>query len=135
MFYGRDPRAAIAPIWSSSAAATRSSSPPGSGCEPRWPASSTGSSTRRAGAPARTLDPAGVIDFDRSDLTLGDLFAIWGEPLSRRRLAGFSGPVTAFVAGRRVPGDPASIPLRDGAQIVLQVGGYIRPHRQFLFPA
>lgn len=85
-------------------------------------------------AAARTLDPAGVIDFDRAGLTLGDLFAIWGEPLSARRMAGFSGPVSAFVGGRRVSGDPASIRLRDGAQIVLQVGGYIPPHRQFRFP-
>ncbi|MDA0161579.1 hypothetical protein OM076_14980 [Solirubrobacter ginsenosidimutans] len=83
---------------------------------------------------ARTLEPTGVIDFDRTGLTLGDLFAVWGEPLSSRRMAGFAGPVSAFVAGRRVSGDPASIPLRDGAQIVLQVGGYIPPHRQFRFP-
>ncbi len=85
-------------------------------------------------ADARTLDPAGVIDFDRADLRLGDVFAIWGEPLGPRRMAAFHGTVTAFVAGRRVPGDPAEIPLRDGAQIVLQVGGYIPPHRSFLFP-
>jgi len=85
-------------------------------------------------ADARTLDPAGVIDFDRTDLTLGDLFAIWGEPLGPRRMASFRGPVTAFVAGRRATGDPAAIPLRDGAQIVLEVGGYIPPHRTFLFP-
>jgi hypothetical protein len=85
-------------------------------------------------APARTLDPAGVIDFDAPDLTLGDFFAIWGEPLSPHALAGFRGAVTAFVAGRRVPGDPADIPLTDQAQIVLEVGGYIPPHRRFLFP-
>jgi hypothetical protein len=85
-------------------------------------------------ADARTLDPAGVIDFDRTDLTLGDLFEIWGEPLGPRRMASFRGPVTAFVGGKRVRGDPASIPLRDGAQIVLQVGGYIPPHPTFLFP-
>jgi hypothetical protein len=85
-------------------------------------------------APARTLDPAGVIDFDRPGLTLGDVFAIWGKPLTRDRMADFRGPVSAFVGGRRVTGDPAAIPLRDGAQIVLQVGGYIPPHRSFLFP-
>jgi hypothetical protein len=88
----------------------------------------------RCRAVTRTLDPAGVIDFDRSALTLGDFFAVWGEPLTRRRMASFHGAVSAFVDGRRVAGDPATIPLRDGAQIVLQVGGYIPPHRQFLFP-
>lgn len=83
---------------------------------------------------ARTLDPAGVVDFDRTDLTLGDLFELWGEPLGPNRMASFSGPVTAFVGGERVGGDPAAIPLRDGAQIVLQVGGFVPPHRTFLFP-
>ena len=75
-----------------------------------------------------------MIDFDGSALTLGDFFAVWGQPLTRRRMASFRGAVSAFVDGRRVAGDPAAIPLRDGAQIVLQVGGYIPPHRQFLFP-
>jgi hypothetical protein len=85
-------------------------------------------------AVTRTLDPAGVIDFDGTGLTLGDFFAVWGEPLTRGRMASFRGRVSAFVDGRRVAGDPARIRLRDGAQIVLQVGGYIPPHRQFLFP-
>jgi hypothetical protein len=88
----------------------------------------------RCRAVTRTLDPAGVIDFDRAGLTLGDFFGVWGEPLSRGRMASFRGRVSAFVDGRRVTGDPASIPLRDGAQVVLEVGGYIPPHRQFRFP-
>ena len=41
--------------------------------------------------------------------------------------------VTAFVAARRYPGDPRTIPLARHAQIVLEVGGYVRPHRFFLF--
>ena len=88
----------------------------------------------RCRAEIRTLDPAGVVEFDRTDLRLADLFAVWGEPLGPRRMAAFRGPVSAFVAGRRVAGDPAQIPLRDGAQIVLQVGGYIPPHPTFKFP-
>jgi len=88
----------------------------------------------RCRAEIRTLDPAGVVDFDRTDLRLADLFEIWGEPLGPRRMASFAGSVSAFVAGRRVTGDPARIPLRDGAQIVLQVGGYIPPHPTFKFP-
>jgi hypothetical protein len=89
---------------------------------------------RACRAAARTLDPSGVIDFDRTDLTLGDVFAIWSEPLGPRAMASFRGRVVAFVAGRRVHGDPADIPLRDGAQIVLEVGGYVPPHPSFLFP-
>jgi hypothetical protein len=88
----------------------------------------------RCRAAARTLDPAGVVHFDRTDLRLAHLFAVWGQPLGPRRMAAFRGPVSAFVGGRRVSGDPARIPLREGAQIVLQVGGYITPHPSFTFP-
>ena len=88
----------------------------------------------RCRAEIRTLDPAGVVEFDRSDLQLRDLFEIWGEPLGPRRMAAFRGEVSAFVGGKRVTGDPAEIPLRDGAQIVLQVGGYIPPHPSFTVP-
>src|SRR5215217_898348 len=88
----------------------------------------------RCRAAARTLDPAGVVHFDRADLRLADLFALWGQPLGPRRMAAFRGEVSAFVRGRRVTGDPARIPLRDGAEIVLQVGGYITPHPSFTFP-
>jgi hypothetical protein len=66
-------------------------------------------------------------------LTLGDLFDLWGQPLSRTRLAGFSGRVSAFVGGRARAGDPRTIPLTRHTQIVLEVGGYVRPHSSFLF--
>ena len=84
-------------------------------------------------AAARTLDPTGVVHFDREDLRLGDLFAVWGQPLDRARLLSFRGEVSAFVGGRRVAGDPAQISLRDGAQIVIESGGYIPPHPSFRF--
>jgi len=84
----------------------------------------------------RTTAPTGVVEVARgTNATLGDLFAVWGEPLSATRLAGFRGRVTAFVAGQRVPGDVRAIPLTRHAQIVLEVGGYIPPHRVFLFGA
>lgn len=85
-------------------------------------------------ASARTLDPTGVVEFDRRDLTVGDLFAVWRMPLGRRRLLSFAGAVHAYVAGRRYRGDIRSIPLRDGAEIVLEVGGYVPPHRSYVFP-
>jgi hypothetical protein len=85
-------------------------------------------------ADARTLDPSGVVHFDRGDLRLGDLFSIWGQPLDGGRLLSFRGDVSAFAGGRRVSGDPADIALRDGAQIVLESGGYIPPHPEFRFP-
>jgi hypothetical protein len=53
--------------------------------------------------------------------------------LSRSRLAGFRGRVLAFVSGIRWRGDVRAIPLARHAQIVLEIGSYIRPHRFFLF--
>jgi hypothetical protein len=88
----------------------------------------------RCSYPARTREPTGVIELRAGPrLTLGAFFDLWGQPLSRTRLAGFRGPVSAFVAGRRRPGDPRSIPFTRHVQIVLEVGGYVRPHASFLF--
>ncbi|HEY1368709.1 MAG TPA: hypothetical protein VGF23_16420 [Gaiellaceae bacterium] len=88
--------------------------------------------------PLRTLDPTGVIEVDaRTPLTLGDLFRIWGQPLSPTRLADFStsasAPVRAYVGGRRWHGSLGAIPLRRHAQIVVELGPYIPPHPRFLF--
>jgi hypothetical protein len=88
----------------------------------------------RCRADMRTLDPTGVVQFDRGDLHLGDLFALWGEPLDGDRMLSFRGAVSVFVAGKRRSGDPADVPLRDGAQIVVESGGYIPPHPSFRFP-
>lgn len=82
----------------------------------------------------RTLDPAGVIDFDGAATTLGALFATWREPLGARRMLSFRAPVAVFVDGRRVHGDPRAVVLRDGAEVVVEAGGYVPPHRSFLFP-
>ena len=86
----------------------------------------------------RTLEPTGVIEVRRgSQVTLGDFFRIWGQPLSVTRLAGFrttgSAPVRAYVAGQRWRGSLLSIPLRRHVQIVLELGPFIPPHRAFLF--
>lgn len=54
--------------------------------------------------------------------TLGDLFAVWNQPLGRRRVAGSSGPVTAIVNGHRWRGNPALIPLAEHEAIQLAVG-------------
>jgi hypothetical protein len=84
--------------------------------------------------PVRTLTPTGVVELDRPGLTLGDFFAVWRMTLSRRSLLTFRGEVTAYVGGRRWDRDPRMIPLSDGAQIVVELGGYVRPHRFYLFP-
>lgn len=84
--------------------------------------------------PVRTLMPTGLIVAQRPGLTLGDLFGAWGQPLRRRRLAGFSGPIVAFVGGRRVRGDVRHIQIRHHSQIVLEISGYVPPHAHYVFP-
>ncbi|HEY4412713.1 MAG TPA: hypothetical protein VGN06_06930 [Gaiellaceae bacterium] len=80
-----------------------------------------------------TTTPTGVVHFDRP-ARLGDLFSVWGMPLGRARLLSFHGTVSLFRNGLRVRGDPRSLPLSDGDEIVLETGPFIPPHRSFLFP-
>ena len=82
-----------------------------------------------AHARAWTLQPGGVIQLAASEVTLGEFFAVWGQPLD----LGFAGEVRAFVNGDERHGDPARITLRDGDQVVITVGGYVPPHRRFTF--
>jgi hypothetical protein len=94
-----------------------------------------GTSPKRCSYPVRTGEPTGVVEFvSGADLTLGDLFAVWGQPLSRDRMAGFRGEVRVYVAGRRRRGDPRAVPLTPHGQIVVEIGGYVPPHPFFLFP-
>jgi hypothetical protein len=90
----------------------------------------------RCSYPLRTREPTGVIEVadDGRGYTLGDLFALWGQPLGPNRLAGFRGAVQAYVAGRRRHGDPRTIPLTRHSQIVLEVGGHVPPHTHYNFP-
>ena len=81
-----------------------------------------------------THDTSGLIHIEAPSperFRLGQFFAIWGEPLSERRLldaapeAGLS--VQALVDGNLYQGDPADIPLTDGEVIVLQYGASLNP--------
>jgi hypothetical protein len=88
---------------------------------------------------AVTLDPTGVVLVRQgSRATVGALFAQWGTPLAARRLAGFAtrqGIVRAYVNGRRYDGDPRAIRLVRHAEIVLELGAFVAPHRAYAFPA
>jgi hypothetical protein len=108
---------------------------PGIGIAP--PRTRSGAYVRggRCWYPVRTREPTGLLEVEAATpVSLGQLFAVWGQPLSGTRMAGFRGRVRAYVGGRRWPGDPRAILLRRHAQIVLEVGGYVPPHARYMFP-
>lgn len=71
---------------------------------------------------APVLAPAGSSGF-----TLGMLFDIWGQPLTRDNVADLKGPVTAYVNGVQYDGDLRLIPLKSHQQITLEVGKVVPP--------
>jgi hypothetical protein len=82
-----------------------------------------------------TVDPTGVVLVrPGAPPTLADLFRGWGQPLTAHRMASFTGPVRVYIAGRRVAGDPGRVTLTPHAEIVLEVGPYVPPHRAYRFP-
>ena len=86
-----------------------------------------------------TLDPTGlVLVRPATHATTEDLFRAWGEPLSNRRLASFEaatdGHVAVFVDGRRWHGPPEGVTLSRHAEIVLEIGPHVPPHRAYTFP-
>ena len=85
--------------------------------------------------PLRTRTPTGVVELTHGRLVLGDLFRVWGRPFSTHRLLSFNSraPVRAYVDGRAVAG-LRSIPLKPGAEIVVELGAFVPPHSSFLFP-
>jgi len=80
-----------------------------------------------------TLDPTGVVQFEGST-RLGAFFGVWGTRLVQNRLLAFAGGVRVYVNGVRRRGDPSTLVLHDGDEIVLEVGPYIPPHRAYRFP-
>jgi hypothetical protein len=100
---------------------------------------------RRAGAavhggrcsyPVRTTDPTGVVRFRPGHgLRLGDVFAVWGQPVTRTRLCGFRSRagVRLYVDGRRVAGPAAALVLRPHAEIVIEIGRFVPPHATYVF--
>jgi hypothetical protein len=87
--------------------------------------------------PLSTIDPTGVISVNQPGRrTLGQLFRIWGQPLGGHRLLGFRShaPLRAYVDGRRWRHGVRRIPLRDRAEIVVELGRLIPPHAFYLFP-
>ena len=76
-----------------------------------------------------THDDTGLLHIEAPetrDFTLGQFFAVWGQPLSATQLLGStvdaSHQITATVNGTPFTADPASITLADQETIVLQYG-------------
>jgi hypothetical protein len=80
-----------------------------------------------------THDDTGIVHMEDaaappSPFTLGQVFDIWGEPLTNGNIAGFMGPTIAYVGTTPFGGDPRTIPLSNHEQITLEVGGpYVFP--------
>jgi hypothetical protein len=72
---------------------------------------------------------------EQRDFTLGQLFAVWGQPLSETRLldrtADASHEIQATVNGQTWEGDPAGIPLDDQTSVVIQYGPPFVPPPQY----
>lgn len=83
-----------------------------------------------------TRDPTGIVLVRTGTrLTVGDLMRSWGRRLAADQLLSFRGMVTAYVDGRRwTATSPSQIPLTSHAEIVLEVGPHVPPHRSFTFP-
>ncbi len=84
-----------------------------------------------------TLDPTGTVYARPGQrLTIADLFRAWGQPLSPTRIASFTGGrVRVYVDGRIRHGSPLMVPLTEHAEIVLEIGPRVPPHRRFTFPS
>lgn len=90
-----------------------------------------------------THDASGIIHVESPQViapegdghyTLGMLFDIWGEALTRDGVAGFTGPVTAYVNGQEYTGDLRAIPLISHQEITLEVGTPLVPPPFYKFP-
>lgn len=82
-----------------------------------------------------TLDPTGTLYFrSGGEYTVADIFSVWGQALTTRRIASFTGGrVRAYVDGHQWRGAPGAVPLRQNAEIVLEVGPHVVPHTHFSF--
>jgi hypothetical protein len=83
-----------------------------------------------------TIDPTGVVYYRPGrELTVGDLFRAWGQPLTRTRIASFSGrAVQVYVNGHPSSLSPRSVPLTEDTEIVFEIGPHVPPHSHFTFP-
>lgn len=85
-----------------------------------------------------THDASGIIHVEppmEVQVTLGQLFDLWGMPLSSTGAAGYHGTVTTFLDGKKYDGDPRAIVFQRHQQIALEVGTPIVTPDYYIFPA
>ena len=100
--------------------------PAGIGVGRPWGADATGFiATGSCFAWLHTHDRSGLVHIvssaDRS-FTLLNLFDVWGRPLGPGSALGYRGDLAVYVNGRRVEGDPRTVPLANLTNIVLELG-------------
>lgn len=84
-----------------------------------------------------THDASGIIHVEPPSAiqtTLGQLFDIWGQPLSTTGVAGYTGALTVLVDGATYSGDPRTIALEAHKQIALEIGTPVVTPPVYLFP-
>jgi hypothetical protein len=88
-----------------------------------------------------THDRSGVVHVEPNvirSLTLGQFFAVWGQPLSRTAVAGLAGPVRFYVIDKetltRFDGNPADITFGPHKEIVIITGTAPAVLPKYLWP-
>lgn len=88
-----------------------------------------------------THDNSGIIHIEapgRINPTLAQFFAVWGQPLSRRKVANYTvhpgGAMRAYVGTREYAGNPRAIVLHNHTTVTIEVGPPFRPPVPGIFP-
>ena len=84
-----------------------------------------------------THSNSGVIHIESPDsrtFTLGQFFAVWGQPLSATQVGPDKGKVTTYVDGKVFTGDPTTIVLTVHKMIQLDVGSITPPQPKITWP-
>ncbi len=85
-----------------------------------------------------THDETGIVHVEAASpaqYTLGQLFDIWGEPLTSSTVATYTGTVTAYVDGSVFQGDIRNIVLTSRGQITLVIGNIPSTIPNYAFPS
>jgi hypothetical protein len=84
-----------------------------------------------------THDTSGVIHIEapaKTAFTLGQFFAVWGQPLSKSQATNLKAPLHVFVGKKAYTGNPANIKLTPHGLITIESGKTVAPP-SYTFPA